>query len=118
MRLTSHNNTFDIPFSSSFHVEDVITVKPHAENPEKCFVEQKLKIVFHRSVLLENTIVNKTFEDFSLEIDNYIYEIKKRRILESKNNSELTATLLHEIEEVNAPMEFRKTLKMIEDENN
>lgn len=115
--MKSQNHTFDLPFCNAFHVEDLIRIVPHEDNPEKCFLTQTIKIVFSRSVLLESTIVRKTFEDFQNDINQHINEIKKRRIQESKNNSELTATLLHEIEEVNAPMEFRKTLKMIEDED-
>jgi len=69
-------------------VEDEITVKPDPENKNKCRVNQKIKLVFQKSIILEATIVNKTLVDFQAEIDNSISEIHKRKILESKNNSE------------------------------
>ena len=111
LEVKSHNNTFDVPFCTAFHVEDVIKVTTDPADPESCLVNQRIRVCFHKSCLLEGKIVSKTLEDFQADIDKYVVEIRKRRILQTQDNSELTASLLHEIEEVNSHLEFRSSMQ-------
>ncbi|CAD8071543.1 unnamed protein product [Paramecium sonneborni] len=94
---TCTTHTLDVPYGNCFQAEDKWEVTKLEDN--KCLLRVFVSVVFTKSTIMKNTIINRTISGFKEDYEKWINNVKIKLEQKAKQSKSTVSYSIHDFEE-------------------